>query len=143
MNWRPFVRNSDIIKTIIIFYVNDGNTIITDGFPSYNYLNEAGSAYIHNSQNHGGGNSVLSLIYLLLTINSVEKKYILFKPEKIVLDFLKETEFKLNLKFLSNKAFWGNAIQEFNGSFKFLRDIEDIKLGVNVFLTASLADMHS
>lgn len=46
-------RNADILEKIIRHHIGRGNTIITDGWPSYSWLNQNNSGYRHIVHIHG------------------------------------------------------------------------------------------
>lgn len=49
-------RNSDNLKLFVEKYIGKGNTIISDGWPGYAFLDHANSGYSHDTHNHGHGN---------------------------------------------------------------------------------------
>ena len=53
-----YERTTENIKKFIGAYINTGNYIITDGFPSYDYLDQPGSGYIRLRNLHNEENSV-------------------------------------------------------------------------------------
>ena len=50
-------RDTNTIKAFISWHVKKGNKICTDGWPSYDYLNEPDSGYIRYKHNHDRGTS--------------------------------------------------------------------------------------
>ena len=50
-----FSRDTETIKKFINKFIEKGNTIITDHWMSYNYLDAANSGYSHIKHNHGAG----------------------------------------------------------------------------------------
>ena len=49
-----FTRNSDILKKFVYKYIEKGNTIVSDGWAGYNFLNN-NQDYNHIVHIHGGG----------------------------------------------------------------------------------------
>ena len=46
-------RNSDAIKNFLLNFIDGGNTIITDGWTGYNFINNFND-YAHEIHNHWG-----------------------------------------------------------------------------------------
>ena len=49
------VRNTDYLRRFITTYIEPGNTIISDGWQGYNWLNDANSGFNHLTFIHGQG----------------------------------------------------------------------------------------
>ena len=56
-----FQTDSNTVENFIKKYIPLGNTKITDGFSSYNFLDQFGSGCNHNKHLHGGGDFGLGL----------------------------------------------------------------------------------
>lgn len=48
-------RNSETLKLFIKKYIGKGNTIISDGWTGYVFLDSDNSEYLHDTHNHGHG----------------------------------------------------------------------------------------
>lgn len=96
-------RNSINLKKFIISYIDSGNTIITEGWQGYAFL-QNNNSYVWEMHNHGAGdfgigiNSTSHIESLWHEIKSKFKNTYLTIPSIHFLYFLREIEFKINIK---------------------------------------------
>ena len=99
-----FSRDTETIKKFINKFIEKGNTIITDHLMSYNYLDAAISWYNHIKHNHGAGSfgfgiqSTSNIESIWSQINSKIKATYNTIPNKNILHFVREAEYKILLK---------------------------------------------
>ena len=123
-----------------------GNCIITDGFVAYNFLDRIDSGYTHIKHNHGRGDfgfgvestSHIESIWSQLKAKIKDTYYTI--PEKNILHFVREAEFKLKLRTKSGQ----DKIKEFFSCWKFLNDVKDVEIEEDKeFLTDSPIESDS
>ena len=140
-----FERNTDTMKKFIEKYIPIGNTIITDGFPSYNFLDQEGSGYNHIKHIHGGGDfgfgveSTSHIESIWSQIKGRIKSNYYSVPQKNLMLFIREireAEYKIKLKYKSNSE----KIRDFFECYKFLSDVNDVKLEKNIFFDESVSE---
>lgn len=102
------VRNADYLRTFVTTYIEQGNTIISEGWQGYNWLNDANSGFNHLTFIHGQGQwgsgiqstahieSVWSFIK-----NNIKNTYHSI-PRKGLYYFLKDAEFRFLMKNKTN-----------------------------------------
>lgn len=93
-------RDSAILETFIKKYVEKGNTIISDGWPGYNFLNSEKSGYSHITRIHQGG----SFGYCLQSTSHIETVWNIINgkiksiyhviPGYHLMNFVKEIEYR-------------------------------------------------
>ena len=133
-------RNNETLKKIIEKHVMNGNSVVTDSWAGYNFLDDANSRYYHIKYNHANGHFGYSSM-----IEGVWGEFkVLFKKiyssirSKNLLYFIREMAFRriiknLNLdkklkKFSEVIECVGNGIKE-----KLLSDNELSSLGYDTF----------
>ena len=134
-----YERTTSAIKKFITFNVKSGNNIITDGFTSYNFLDRIDSGYTHFKHDHSGGDfgfgqestSHIESIWSQLKAKIKDTYYTI--PEKNVLHFVREAEFKIKLRSKSGPE----KIKEFFSCYDFLSNVKDVEIEDKDFLTDS------
>ena len=97
-------RDSDILKNFIIKYVGKGNTIISDGWADYGFLNSPNSGYSHITHIHlvgsfGFGVESTSHIEAIWNIIKGSIKTIYhFIPSTHVMHFVREAEYRYKIR---------------------------------------------
>ena len=102
-------RTETDCKTFITNHINEQNTIITDGWVSYQFLDDPNSNYVHEIHRHGpGGNfgfGVHSTSFIegaWGTVKQYIKKIYNYIPDENFILFLREAEFRFNIGQLNN-----------------------------------------
>ena len=127
-------RNEVNLKKFIIKYIEEGNSIITDGCSGYNFLKNNPS-YYHITHIHGGGDfglgiqSTSHIESLWAIIKSKIKSTYKVIPNSNIMKFIKEAEFKYCLK----DKFYEERIVTLFESFKLIQNVSDVDLGKNEF----------
>ena len=130
-------RNSATLKKFIEKYIGKGNTIVSDGWPAYSFLDQANSGYDHDTHNHGHGdfgfglNSTSSIESLWSSLKSKIKKTYHNIPSKNFIRFLKESEWK----YINRNKTYDQKIKEFFDCFNFLQNVKDVEFEKNQFLS--------
>ena len=127
-------RSEITLKKFITKYIEEENSIITNGWSGYNFLN-SNPSYYHITHIHGGGNfgfgiQITSHIESLWAIIKAKKKST-YKviPNSYLMKFIKEAEFKYCLK---DKSYEKRIVALFE-SFKLIQKVSDVDLGKNEF----------
>ena len=100
-------RDTNTIKAFISRHVKKGNKIFTDGWPSYDYLDEHDSDYTSYRHNHGQGDfgygleSTSHIEGLWANLQAIIKNTYRVMPHRNLLKFIKEAEFKFKLRNLN------------------------------------------
>ena len=124
------IRNSNVLKKFIFAYVKPGNIIVSDWWAGYDFLSENNSPYVHSVHNHGHGDfgigldSTSHIEQLWSQLKSTISKIYTIIPSKNFYLYLKEAEFRLKIKNLSNKE----KIIELIDIFNYIRNINLIDL---------------
>lgn len=130
-------RNSDTLKIFVVKYIGKGNTIVSDGWPGYSFLDQANSGYGHDTHNHGHGdfgfdlNLTSSIESLWSSLKSKIKKTYHNIPSKNFIRFLKESEWK----YINRNKAYEQKIKEFFDCFNFLQNVKDVEFEKNQFLS--------
>ena len=99
-----FERDTATIKKFINKFVDKGNTIISNGWSSYNYLDNPDSGYIHVKHIHSAGSfgaGILSTSHIesiWAQIKSKIKETYHIIPNKYIVHYVKGAEFKIGFK---------------------------------------------
>lgn len=96
-------RSSQTLKTIIEKHVMNGNTIVTDNWTGYNFLDNANSGYYHIKYNHSNGNLGYSnrIEGVWGELKALFKKIYSSIRSKNLLYFMREMEFRRLIKNLN------------------------------------------
>ena len=127
-------RSEATLKKFIMKYIEEGNTIITDGWAGYNFLNN-NSSYNHITHIHGGGDfgfgiqSTSHIESLWAIIKAKIKATYKVIPNVNLMKFLKEAEFKYILKDKSVEE----KISSIFESFQLIQNLSDVDFGRNEF----------
>ena len=127
-------RSEATLKKFIMKYIEEGNTIITDGWAGYNFLNNNPS-YNHITHIHGGGDfgfgiqSTSHIESLWAIIKAKIKATYKVIPNVNLMKFLKEAEFKYILKDKSAEE----KISAIFESFQLIQNVSDVDFGQNEF----------
>ena len=102
-------RNENDIKNFINNHIKINNNIITDGWPSYNYLDLPNSGYTHERFIHGpngnfgfGQHSTSQIEGVWSTLKSYIKMIYDIIPDDNFILYLREAEFRYRIRDLSN-----------------------------------------
>lgn len=124
-------RTEDDCKIFIFNHIKPNNTIITDGWPSYNFLNNNDSNYVHEVHAHGpngnfgfGAHSTSIIEGAWGTIKSIIKRIYGYIPADNFILFLREVEFRFILSKLSPQEKEEKIIE----MFKYLYDTVEYEL---------------
>ena len=135
------------MEAFITKHVEKGNHIITDGWMSYDFLDNFNSGYIRHKYIHGNGD----LGYGQESTSYVESLWGLLKaklkecyhsvPANIFMLFVKEQEFKIK----NNKLSFEEKIGKFFDAFNLSEQVEDIylKSSYNYFMPVNLDNYNS
>ena len=123
-------RSEETLKKFIFKFVPSGNTIISDGWAGYRLLDLDNSGYHHVITNHTFGNfgygiqssSHIEAIWNILKSKIKSTYYVI--PQKNMLHFIREAEFKLNITGKTR----AEKIKEFFDSFKCINDLNDANI---------------
>ena len=129
-------RNSETLKKFINKIVKSGNTIISDHWVGYDFLDRMDSGYTHIKFNHGMGQFWFSLtstshieaIWGVLK-QKIKSAYNVI-PSKNIIHFIKEDEYKYNIR---DKDF-EVKIKDFFECFKLLENVSDTIIPKTEFL---------
>ena len=97
-------RDSDTLKNFIVKYVDKGNTIISDGWADYGFLNSPNSGYSHITHIHLGGSfgfGVESTSHIEEIWNIIKgsiKTIYHFIPSTHVMHFVREAEYRYKIR---------------------------------------------
>ena len=122
-------RDTNTIKAFISRHVKKGNKICTDGWPSYDYLDEPDSDYIRYKHNHGQGDfgygleSTSHIEGLWANLQAIIKNTYRVMPHGNLLKFIKEAEFKFKLRNLNDEL----KIKEIFNVYLFLKDVGELE----------------
>jgi len=114
-------RNAVIIKNFINKYIETSNNIFTEGWSGYNFLNNNINynhiTHIHGGRDFGFGIQSTSHIESLWSIlkSNIKSCYHVI-PNKNIIKFIMEAEFKYNLRGKNN----GDKIQSIFDAFKLI-----------------------
>ena len=119
-----------------------GNTIISDGWAGYQFLDSPNSGYSHIIQNHSFGSfgyglestSYIEAIWKILK-SKIKSIYHVI-PYKNLMRFVKEVEFKYIIR---NKSY-NEKIKEIFDCFDYFQNVEDDQFYDNEFLNDSNDD---
>ena len=122
-----YERNGENIKKFITKYIESGNNIITDGWSGYNFLNNNPS---YNNICHilGGGDfgfgiqSTSHIESLWSQLKSNIKSCYHVIPNKNLIKFIREVEFKYNSRYKTNE----DKIKNLFEAFKLINDVSDV-----------------
>ena len=113
-------RNTDTIKKIINAHIKKGNIIVSDSWGGYAWLNDENSGYIHSTHIHAQGNfgngndSTSHIEQLWAHLKLIIKKIYNTIPKKNFIYFLRESEFRRNLSFLTYEEQWAAIYDTLN-----------------------------
>ena len=123
-------RNTSTMKKIIGAHIKKGNIIVSDSWGAYRWLDNGNSGYVHSNHTHtlgnfGSGEDSTSHIeqlwahlkFLIKIINNMI-------PKNNFIYFLRESEYRRNLSFLSANAKWA----EIYGTLNYIKN-----LGIDTF----------
>ena len=103
-------RTEEDCKRFISNHIKENNTIITDGWPSYNFLNRDDSNYVHEVHRHGpngnfgfGYHSTSIIEGAWGTLKSIIKRIYGYIPADNFILFLREAEFRFILSKVTPK----------------------------------------
>ena len=128
-------RDTATIKRFISKFVDKGNTIISDGWNSYNDLDSPDSSYIHVKHIHSAGSfeagilSTSHIEFIWAQIKAKIKETYHSIPNKYIIHYIKEAEFKISLK---NKNAEDKS-KEFFDIYEFLQNVSDVEFEKNSF----------
>ena len=100
-------RDEDTIKNFVQDYIENGNTIITDAWRSYNFLDNADSEIQHFVHNHGHGdfgygqNSTSHIEQYWSQLKSVIRQMYNIVHESNINLYVREAEFRISIRNLS------------------------------------------
>ena len=125
-----YKRDTEVLKEFINMYAEKNSFIITDVWPGYGFLDEQGSGYTRIKHIHGGGDfgfshestSHIEGIWSQIK-SSIKEKYHLY-PYQVFMQFVREIEFKIKIRSLSNE----DKIKKFFECYNLAESIEDICL---------------
>ena len=121
-----FNRDSEILKKFVNKYIDKGNTIVSDGWAGYSFLNN-NPAYNHIVHIHGGGDfgfGITSTSYiegLWSNIKSKIKMIYHIIPSFNFISFLRESEFRIK----NNKKNYEVLLIEFFKCFDCTKNLEN------------------
>lgn len=130
-----FERDTPTIKKFISKYVETGNNIVSDGWSSYNYLDNINSGYLHIKHIHGAGafrwgaQSTSHIESIWAQIKAKIKETYHAIPNTYILHYVKEAEYKISLRNKSAQE----KIKDFFDINKFLNDVSDVIFEDNSF----------
>ena len=128
-------RSSETIKKIITKHIDKGNIIISDSWPSYNWLDDLNNGYVHIKHNHSTGifgsglnsSSIIENTWANLK-QKIKKIYHKIPNNNFVL-FLKEAEWRRNNAGINNKKKFEDLLSIFEyvkNTSGFLYSIEEL-----------------
>ena len=130
-------HNSDTLKKFLEKYIGKSNTIVSDGWRAFPFLNQVNSGYDHDTHNHRhydfrfGSNPTSSIESLWSSLKSkIEKTYHNI-PSKNFIRFLKESKWK----YINRNKTYEQKIKEFFDCFHFLQSVKDVEYEKNQFLS--------
>jgi len=103
-------RDSQTLEKFIKKYLEKGNTVITDGWLGYSFLDNGDSCYQHIKHLHGGGDfgtgleSTSHIEGLWGILKSKIKSTYMVIPNVNFMKFLRESEFKYKNRSLNNEG---------------------------------------
>ena len=131
------LRDAETLKKFVKKFVAPGNTIVTDGWLGYSFLEDEG--YIRDEHNHGGGDfgfgiSSISHIESLWhnLKDSITKIYNMI-PSRNFISFLRESEWRIK----NRSKNWEDKIKEFFSCYQLVCDVNDFFLASDEFLKDS------
>ena len=137
-----YIGVTEVLKEFINMYAEKNSFIITDGWAGYGFLDHEGSGYTsikHIYVEGDFGFSVESTSHIesiwSQIKSSIKEKYHLY-PYQVFMQFVREIEFKIKIRYLSNE----DKIKKFFECDNLAELIEDIylKRGNNLFLDENL-----
>ena len=135
-----YSRDTEATKKFIEKFIEKGNTIITDGWMSYNYLDQVNSGYTHIKYNHGAGSfgfgiqSTSHIESIWSQIKAKIKATYITIPHKKILHFVREAEYKILLKKCGDND---SKIKDFFECYTFLYNVSDTIFEKNEFYSDS------
>ena len=119
-----FYKDTTTMKKIISKYIEQGNIIISDPWPAYNFLDDANSDYRHITHNHSigsfgvGSNSSAYIENSWANLkDKIKKLYYNIQNSNFIL-FLKESEWRRNNIYKSKSE----KIKDIIDIFKYVND---------------------
>ena len=106
------MRNADTLKKIVAKHAKVGNIIVTDQWAGYIWINHPNSGYIHSVHNHGHGDfgrgleSTSNIEQLWAHLKGIIKNIFYIIPHKQFILFLREAEFRRNIKDFNFREKW-------------------------------------
>ena len=121
-----FKRNEEVLKTFIVFHIQKGNKLITDGWAGYSFIDEqqgyTREVHIHGASDFGFGvNSTSHIESIWSQLKSVIKNIYYIIPHQNFLLYLREAEWRIKNKSKS----LGEKIKEFFDCWSVVYDIPD------------------
>ena len=116
----PENRNTNTIKKIVHAHIKKGNIVVSDAWGGYSWLSNADSGYIHSTHTHSLGNfgrgdeSTSHIEQLWHHLKLIIKKIYNMIQKKHFIYFLRESEFRRNLSFLSYEGKWESIYDTLN-----------------------------
>ena len=116
-------------------FIDSGNTVISDGWPGYNFISNynglAHEIHDHGAGDFGSGMHTTSFIESLWhSLKAQIKNTYHIIPSKYFISFLREAEWKISNK---NKSY-ESLIKEFFSCYDYVQNLSDIFLNENDFL---------
>ncbi len=139
-----FSREGQTLSKFIKLYVETGNTIISDGWYGYNFLNSESSGYHHITHVHMNGifgqgiqsSSHIEAIWNI--IKSKIKSIYQVIPHKNFMQFFGEAEYRYKIRNKSSV----DKIKDFFECYRLIDNLADVEFSDSGFINASDDDIE-